>query len=538
MRTLTLSILLLTALPLTTNAYWFNDPARGMTVVCNASGNQIYPSACSLAGNRLLIAWTDQQLGVLNQRCYYQVLDYRGEPLLAINGIRVFDGEWVNATWPFISVTLPDGQGGCIILVSDKRSGHYEFYGQRIDSLGNRLWGNNGRPLATFTQNSDMFVTDFTMDSTGNYFIVFSTNPFIGLYAQKFDRDGNLPWSPYGVSTCTSGSAEYPQKAIINGAGGLIDAWKDHRISEPDVYGQNLNSAGENLWTINGIFLQNNVNDIAGGIPDGAGGGMFVYDSYWNWFVFRVNGSGQVLWSIPFLEPDTCSTTYPTRQPTDGSLWTITVWNPGSGWGRFLYRVTLGGASTFGQNGIYTGNAGGARLVLSGNGVITNISNIIGGIQEIQSMRIDNTGQIVWTSLLNRLGPGGAYGYMAACSDDSDGALCAWSAGVNENDIYAQHLKADGTLGAFEPSPVQPSQPVSPLRTGDRGYSFYLSRPAHISLTLFDLLGRKIRTIAEGYYPVGLSNVAFNPNGLASGIYWLHLATPYEQQTQKVVVVR
>jgi hypothetical protein len=542
MRTLILTILLLTVLTPATNAYWFNDPARGMTVVCDAPDNQYNPSVCALAGNRMLIAWTDDRLTGDNDRVYYQVLDYRGVPLLAPNGNRAFDGEWKNRTSSYIPVTLPDGQGGCILLVHDKRSGQFQFYGQRVDSLGNRLWGNNGRPLATWTQTSNMWVaTDFTMDSTGNYFFTYSTNFAVtGNYAQRFDRNGNLPWGTYGIATCALSSADYLQKAVSNGGGGIINTWNDDRLSQTDLFGQYFNSGGQNLWTLNGILLQNNSFTIGGGVPDGAGGGIFVYDSHWNWYVFRVNGSGQVLWSDPFTNPFTCSTYQPIRHPIDGSVWTITDEELGGIWHINLYRFSIAGVSTFGINGISLGGSGPYAIpVVSETGVITTTAMEVLGRWGIRSARFDSTGQIVWATSLNVAPPNGGYGNIAACSDGADGILCAWEGAVTEINIYAQHLKADGTLGAFTPSPYVPNH--NDPRISMLGYSgLLLTLPSsgQVNLELFDIMGRRVKTLFQGYREAGEVNLQLDTGGLAAGVYVVRLEAGGMIETAKVVVMK
>ncbi|MEW6686110.1 MAG: hypothetical protein AB1393_07895 [Candidatus Edwardsbacteria bacterium] len=52
-------------------------------------------------------------------------------------------------------VIVPDMKGGGIIIWQDWRSGNLDIYAQRVDSAGNRLWTNNGVPLAASATNEN-----------------------------------------------------------------------------------------------------------------------------------------------------------------------------------------------------------------------------------------------------------------------------------------------------------------------------------------------------------------------------------------------
>ncbi len=67
---------------------------------------------------------------------------------------------------------------------------------------------------------------------------------------------------------------------------------------------------------------------------------------------------------------------------------------------------------------------------------------------------------------------------------------------------------------------------------------FELPAPARASLTVFDITGRLVQTIADRSYPAGEHHVALDASALTSGIYFLQLNGGPAPQTQKFVVLK
>ena len=70
--------------------------------------------------------------------------------------------------------------------------------------------------------------------------------------------------------------------------------------------------------------------------------------------------------------------------------------------------------------------------------------------------------------------------------------------------------------------------------------NIYYSVPKHsqITLTVFDLLGREIKTIVNEYKPPGNYSVQFEANDLESGIYLYRLKTEKFFQFKKLLLVK
>jgi hypothetical protein len=67
---------------------------------------------------------------------------------------------------------------------------------------------------------------------------------------------------------------------------------------------------------------------------------------------------------------------------------------------------------------------------------------------------------------------------------------------------------------------------------------YQLPAPSHVSLALFDLLGRKVLTLVEGVQEVGRYIVPVDGDALPSGVYLYRLRTSGFTETKKLTVIR
>ncbi len=65
--------------------------------------------------------------------------------------------------------------------------------------------------------------------------------------------------------------------------------------------------------------------------------------------------------------------------------------------------------------------------------------------------------------------------------------------------------------------------------------SFELSKPAKINLSVYDIAGNQIKTIADGNYPEGKSTIAYNVSDLSNGIYFCRLTSANNTLTKKLI---
>lgn len=90
-----------------------------------------------------------------------------------------------------------------------------------------------------------------------------------------------------------------------------------------------------------------------------------------------------------------------------------------------------------------------------------------------------------------------------------------------------------GTPGGFRLSQNYPN-PFNPVTT----IEYALPAGAEVRLVVFDLLGREVAVIAEGFQPPGSKKVAFDAAGLPGGVYVCRLTSGDFVAFRKMIVMR
>jgi hypothetical protein len=98
---------------------------------------------------------------------------------------------------------------------------------------------------------------------------------------------------------------------------------------------------------------------------------------------------------------------------------------------------------------------------------------------------------------------------------------------ANATDELLTLVPSSLSLSAF-PNPFNPSATIS----------FSLSRESGITLSVFDLAGGSVMTLAEGRWRAGKHSVPFDGSGLPSGIYFARLTAAGAQVTQKLLLLK
>jgi hypothetical protein len=78
------------------------------------------------------------------------------------------------------------------------------------------------------------------------------------------------------------------------------------------------------------------------------------------------------------------------------------------------------------------------------------------------------------------------------------------------------------------PNPFNPSTSIV----------FGLPTAANVTLTVYDITGKKVVTLADGNFNAGNHTVVFNATSLASGLYFYALVTPEKVLHKKMLLIR
>lgn len=149
--------------------------------------------------------------------------------------------------------------GGCYIVWFDNRSGNYAVYLQKIDPVGNQLFGKNGLLISNNPQNTSLQDYNIDVDSSGNAVIVFTdrrNGSVLNPFAYLISPSGAFLWGPNGVSLTDSTNISQNIPVVTTTSdGNYVFAWV-YSSSPNRIAMQKLNSAGIPQWGAEPIKLR------------------------------------------------------------------------------------------------------------------------------------------------------------------------------------------------------------------------------------------------------------------------------------------
>lgn len=89
-------------------------------------------------------------------------------------------------------------------------------------------------------------------------------------------------------------------------------------------------------------------------------------------------------------------------------------------------------------------------------------------------------------------------------------------------------LPSEVELGGNRPNPFNPSTTIE----------FALPTAADITLEVYDVLGRRVATVVEGFHRAGRHQVEFDGSQLSSGTYFYRLTAPDFQESRKLQLIK
>jgi hypothetical protein len=277
-------------------------------------------------------------------------------------------------------------------------------------------------------------------------------------------------WDSTGVPVCTAAGWQRSPRLVTDGAQGAILAWEDMRTgSDPAIFAARLRADGTLPWRTDGVEVAapKSGQRLAGIVSDGAGG---AYIGWWN----RAGNDGDV-----FVQ----------RIDGDGNA----VWSTGG-----IAVCTAEGRQEW------------AEMSSDGNGgmMITWQDRRNGNDNDIHAQRLAADGRALWAADgLAVSTAAGDQNYPQLATDQNGGAFITWMDRRTEDDIYAQHVLADGTLGWTEDFPVctEPNRQVAPkvIPYGENSVAFfwqdYRLGPTTSALYLQIIDGQGERLYPEDY---------------------------------------
>lgn len=492
------------------------DPAWpiGGRAVCLASGNQTSPKMVSDGQGGAFIVWQDARVATGSDIYVHHVLpNGDADPAWPIDGLPVCTADTIQS----LPQVVRDGAGGAIVVWTDFRSRvDRDVYCQRILSSGILAagWPVNG--LAVCTAPGDQLTPRSCPDSQGNAVFVWGDlrGGVSDIYAQRILGTGNPDplWPANGSPVCAQAGAQQLAEVASDGAGGVLVAWADFRGgATADVYSAHMGANGvlDPSWPSAGLALCTAPGDQSSlkMTEAGPGGAIVVWmdrrsGSTYDIYAQRVDGA---VGGWPADGLLLCAAAGDQRTPVlvnDGYGGAVVAWQD--------KRTDAG--DVYAQHVLASGAVDAAWP--SGGVAVSSAANN----QQLPAMIADGSG----------------------------GAILAWlddrTAGVN--DVYAQRIRADGSLGGTvldvsgheELSFRLDAPSPNPVRGQWVDLSFALSTPRDASLELWDLQGRRLAT--QSINGMGRHSTRLPlPERAANGVYFIVLRQGAEAQTRRLTIL-
>ncbi|MGD1048313.1 MAG: FlgD immunoglobulin-like domain containing protein [Candidatus Krumholzibacteriaceae bacterium] len=526
-------------------------------LVCGESGRQFRQEMVSDGHGGAVIAWSDDRTG--GSDIYAQRVDAFGLPLWQTGGVPICAA----AGGQSYLKMAPDASGGTIAVWIDSRAGGQRLYIQRIDGSGVARWATDGILLSSYFVQiiSDVVVPD----GYGGAIVAWSDKRSgdYDLFAQRIDADGNLLWGSEGITVAAAPLDQFGPTLLPDGAGGAIVLWDDNRTGVTACRAQRIDGEGGPQWAAEGVpcgssYLQGGV------VSDGAGGAFVAGLTYipgeglGSWDnsvqVWRIGSNGALRWAGDVtLAGSTWEWPTPGLVP-DGCGGVIVVWDGEGTAGIDIrgQRLDSLGAKLWGESGVVicdqasdqvephvaTDGAGGAVISYQDNSVY--------------GQRIDPNGNVLWETNGVSLcgGTSGTWPLFATVvSDGAGGEIAVWcDKRGGAQDIYAGKIDAAGrspvTGIAGGPPPARRllqnfPNPFNPSTT----IPLELEKSSHVRLTVHDSAGRLVAVLLDGTLNAGRRDISWDGKDrfgreAPSGVYFCRLAAAGRSESTRMVLAR
>jgi len=531
--------------------------------VCTAPGWRWVGSKMIPDGQQgAILAWYDARTEATTKLdVYAQKIGPSGEERWTKNGVPVCtaQGEQYN------EVLVSDDDGGAILAWTDLRG---SIYGQRVTRDGIVAWTPDGIRLTE----TDAVTPVMASDGHGGALVVWEdwTEGPRQIRAQRVSGSGILLWGTSGVGVCTVPGLHSGPKICSDGAGGAFIAWTDRRGPIPDVFTQHISPSGVPLWADQGIPVCPEPSDKrAAGLVADSGGEATVFWSdsrnrpsdYFGLFAQRLVSSGQNVWNPAgvALSDETVSEHLSLATVRDGDD-LVALWHErrGNQFDTYAQRLDRFGNRLLGPAGIAIADGPGDQIYAGAtsdrdHGMIVAWTNVIYGPfgSTYVAQHTDVLGGRAWGPSGVELSRSPGDSELALASDGRGGAFAAWVECCGGNTPIHVVRITDArsrvvTSGATWPTrpldvtarAVELDTPSLNSSVGAASASYSLSREAPVDLAIFDLAGRRVRTLLRGDQPAGRHVFKWNSESMSPGVYSLRLRAGDETHSRKIVVVK
>jgi len=255
--------------------------SEGGIALATGYGDPTYPDVMATSSGGCIITWCDSKIGFWD--IFAQRLNSNGEKLWGTEGVVVYEGPGVQNKPKIAS----DGLGGAIIVWWCNNNGIGGIWSQRIDSNGLIKWENDRVKVALVRCYGGF---DIASDRHGGVIVEFVGGNY--MYGARVDSLGNRLWGDYGV--LVSNDKNFYPEVVTDIYGDAIFASYDERQAVIEVKKVNLD--GSFPWPASVCAYDGAKNDYSLA-PDMAGGVIVSFQAG-SRLVYsrRVDSSGNIKW--------------------------------------------------------------------------------------------------------------------------------------------------------------------------------------------------------------------------------------------------
>ncbi|MBU1984227.1 T9SS type A sorting domain-containing protein [bacterium] len=386
--------------------------------------------------------------------------------------------------------------GGFIVagVTGSFGAGGHDFYLVKTNSLGDTLW------TRTYGGTNDDWAYFIQQTSDGGYIVAGYTHSrgagLADFYLVKTNSQGDTLWTRTYGGSASDGAWSVRQTA--DGGYVLAGTTFSFGAGNYDLYLVKTNSLGDTVWTRTygggsrdeALFVLQTTDRgyIVAGYAESFGAGL--YDFY----LVKTDSLGDTLWTRTY-GGSSWEYGYSVQQTTD------------AGYIIAGYTYSLSAAS----NDLYlvkTNSQGGLLWTRTFGGNTWD---------EAQSVQQTSDGGYIMAGYTESFGAGSRDFYLVKTGPDQLDSEPICLSAPSQYMLYPNF-----------PNPFNPSTRIS----------YALPKAAHVRLTVFNLLGEQIATLADGIQPTGIHTLSFDGSALASGVYLYLLQSEGFSQARKMVLLK
>ena len=537
----TINLILLLCLPPDASAQWSTSTlTQNALFVCPGFS----PSIITFNDGSSIIA------GGLTSDIYLGKLDEYGYPMWP-QPVHAHHNDSTDS--PGTARLVPDGSGGAILVWGDHRgstpgpNGYYNnaLYIQRVDGSGSVRWQAGGIQLAP-PDTGLKGASPVSDGAGGSVFIVLERDfdhpgamNIERLWGARYDSNGALLWRRIYVSSTVQSSIQLLNvvrvggRILIQTLGGTygIDLNGDRLNISLPLGGAIVPDRDTTLFWATAVSRRDTINDT-----------VYVYVQ-----ITKYTPLFDTVWSVQarlLLDAEYSTGMMQPLVPDamGGVFYVASTYDDNNFLRTRVYHVDSGGNNIWPVGQVFLPGFRTSNAFHDGSGGIV----LLLGFHSEKAARFDYLGNALWPgSPITTISDPENIGVTGGAAGDNRGGAIVpfWSFSGGVKAVHTGRNGVPGVISGINPQGTPPlswelgqnyPNPFNPTTT----IRYSIPGDAHVSLVVYDILGRQVVVLESGFTRAGSHTVNLNALHLASGVYMYRLQAGGLSLTRKMLVIK